>query len=107
MRNSTTGSILGVAVMAVVFAAGASAHNGRATARQVSPAPASKPTAAAPIGMVQDWTNEHVMFRNVETPEEAKAKGRYERWKEAAFQYSWLLATADPEHYGRLSRTPW
>ena len=26
--------------------------------------------------------------------------GRYERWKEAAFQYSWLLATADPEHYG-------
>ncbi len=27
--------------------------------------------------------------------------GRYERWKEAAFQYSWLLATADREHYGR------
>ncbi|MGK2881664.1 MAG: S9 family peptidase [Mycobacterium sp.] len=26
--------------------------------------------------------------------------GRYERWKEAAFQYAWLLATADPEHYG-------
>ena len=81
MRNSTTGSILGVAVMAVVFAAGASAHNGRSATRQATPAPASKPTAAAPIGMVQDWTNEHVMFRNVETPEEAKAKGRYERWK--------------------------
>lgn len=26
--------------------------------------------------------------------------GRYERWKEAAFQYAWLLATADPERYG-------
>ena len=27
--------------------------------------------------------------------------GRYERWKEAAFQYAWLLATADPEHFGK------
>lgn len=27
--------------------------------------------------------------------------GRYERWKEAAFQYAWLLATADPERFGR------
>ncbi|OMC40576.1 oligopeptidase B [Mycobacterium sp. GA-1841] len=26
--------------------------------------------------------------------------GRYERWKEAAFQYAWLLAVADPESYG-------
>jgi oligopeptidase B len=26
--------------------------------------------------------------------------GRYERWKEAAFQYSWLLATADGDNYG-------
>jgi oligopeptidase B len=26
--------------------------------------------------------------------------GRYERWKEVAFQYSWLLATADRDHYG-------
>ena len=24
--------------------------------------------------------------------------GRYERWKETAFQYSWLLATADAEN---------
>ncbi|MCB0931727.1 MAG: S9 family peptidase [Mycobacterium sp.] len=29
--------------------------------------------------------------------------GRYERWKEAAFQYAWLLATADPERFGRES----
>ena len=27
--------------------------------------------------------------------------GRYERWKEAAFQYAWLLATADPDRYGK------
>lgn len=27
--------------------------------------------------------------------------GRYERWKEAAFQYAWLLATADPENFGK------
>jgi oligopeptidase B len=26
--------------------------------------------------------------------------GRYERWKEAAFQYSWLLAAADRDNYG-------
>lgn len=26
--------------------------------------------------------------------------GRYERWKEAAFQYSWLLAIADPDNHG-------
>jgi len=26
--------------------------------------------------------------------------GRYERWKEAAFQYAWLLATADPDNHG-------
>jgi oligopeptidase B len=26
--------------------------------------------------------------------------GRYERWKEAAFQYAWLLATADRDNYG-------
>jgi len=25
--------------------------------------------------------------------------GRYERWKEAAFQYAWVLATADPDHH--------
>ena len=29
--------------------------------------------------------------------------GRYERWREAAFQYAWLLATADPERYGKLA----
>ena len=27
--------------------------------------------------------------------------GRYERWKEIAFQYAWLLATADPERFAR------
>jgi oligopeptidase B len=26
--------------------------------------------------------------------------GRYERWKETAYQYSWLLATADRDNYG-------
>jgi oligopeptidase B len=26
--------------------------------------------------------------------------GRYEQWKEVAYQYAWLLATADGEHYG-------
>lgn len=27
--------------------------------------------------------------------------GRYERWREVAFQYAWLLATAEPERFGR------
>jgi len=26
--------------------------------------------------------------------------GRYERWRETAFQYGWLLATADPDRFG-------
>jgi oligopeptidase B len=26
--------------------------------------------------------------------------GRYERWKETAFQYAWVLATADRDHHG-------
>ena len=26
--------------------------------------------------------------------------GRYERWKEVAFQYAWLLAAADGDHHG-------
>jgi oligopeptidase B len=26
--------------------------------------------------------------------------GRYERWKEAAFQYAWVLATADRDNHG-------
>ncbi|NBP84984.1 MAG: oligopeptidase B, partial [Mycobacteriaceae bacterium] len=26
--------------------------------------------------------------------------GRYERWREVAFQFAWLLATADPERFG-------
>lgn len=29
--------------------------------------------------------------------------GRYERWKETAFQYAWLLATADPVKFGRYA----
>lgn len=27
--------------------------------------------------------------------------GRYERWKEAAFQYAWMLAVADPDRFGK------
>lgn len=48
-----------------------------------------------------------VLLKTQMTAGHGGISGRYERWKEAAFQYSWLLATADPEHYGRLSRTPW
>jgi oligopeptidase B len=31
--------------------------------------------------------------------------GRYERWKETAFQFAWLLATADPDRYGKDAPT--
>ena len=48
-----------------------------------------------------------VLLKTQMTAGHGGISGRYERWKEAAFQYSWLLATADPEHYGRLSNTPW
>ncbi|MCW1957072.1 MAG: S9 family peptidase [Mycobacterium sp.] len=29
--------------------------------------------------------------------------GRYERWKETAFQFAWLLATADPDRFGKAA----
>ncbi len=44
-----------------------------------------------------------VLLKTQMTAGHGGISGRYERWKEAAFQYSWLLATADPEHYGRAA----
>lgn len=47
-----------------------------------------------------------VLLKTQMTAGHGGISGRYERWKEAAFQYSWLLATADPEHYGRSASGP-
>ena len=47
-------------------------------------------------------TDEHpVLLRTQMAAGHAGISGRYERWKEAAFQYAWLLATADPERFGK------
>jgi oligopeptidase B len=40
-----------------------------------------------------------VMLRTQMSAGHGGISGRYERWKEAAFQYSWLLATADGDNY--------
>jgi oligopeptidase B len=41
-----------------------------------------------------------VLLKTQMTAGHGGISGRYERWKEAAFQYAWLLATADRDHYG-------
>ena len=47
-------------------------------------------------------TDRHpVLLRTQMAAGHAGISGRYEKWKEAAFQYAWLLATADPERFGR------
>jgi oligopeptidase B len=40
-----------------------------------------------------------VLLKTEMTAGHAGISGRYERWKEVAFQYAWVLATADPENY--------
>lgn len=41
-----------------------------------------------------------VLLRTQMAAGHAGSSGRYERWKEAAFQYAWLLAAADPQRFG-------
>ncbi|MFN3005227.1 S9 family peptidase [Mycolicibacterium wolinskyi] len=41
-----------------------------------------------------------VLLKTEMTAGHGGISGRYERWKEAAFQYAWLLAAADPDNYG-------
>ena len=41
-----------------------------------------------------------VLLKTQMTAGHGGISGRYERWKEAAFQYAWLLATADGDHHG-------
>ncbi|OBF16235.1 S9 family peptidase [Mycobacterium sp. ACS4331] len=46
-------------------------------------------------------TDDHpVLLKTQMTAGHGGISGRYERWKEVAFQYAWLLATADPERHG-------
>ncbi|MDH6243151.1 S9 family peptidase [Mycobacterium sp. OTB74] len=46
-------------------------------------------------------TDDHpVMLKTEMAAGHGGTSGRYERWKEVAFQYSWLLATADRDKYG-------
>jgi oligopeptidase B len=42
-----------------------------------------------------------VLLKTEMTAGHGGISGRYERWKDVAFQYSWLLAAADGDHYGR------
>ena len=41
-----------------------------------------------------------VLLKTEMTAGHGGISGRYERWKEAAFQYAWVLATADRDHHG-------
>lgn len=44
-----------------------------------------------------------VLLKTQMTAGHGGISGRYERWKEAAFQYAWILATADRERFGRAA----
>jgi oligopeptidase B len=41
-----------------------------------------------------------VLLKTEMTAGHGGISGRYERWREAAFQYAWVLATADGDHHG-------
>ena len=41
-----------------------------------------------------------VLLKTEMTAGHGGISGRYEQWKETAFQYAWLLAAADSDHYG-------
>jgi oligopeptidase B len=41
-----------------------------------------------------------VLLKTQMTSGHGGISGRYERWKEVAYQYAWLLAAADRDHYG-------
>lgn len=46
-------------------------------------------------------TDEHpVLLKTEMVAGHGGISGRYERWKETAFQFAWLLATADSDNYG-------
>jgi len=45
-----------------------------------------------------------VLLRTQMAAGHAGISGRYERWRETAFQYAWLLATADPQRFGPPTR---
>ncbi|MDX1890059.1 S9 family peptidase [Mycolicibacterium sp. 050158] len=46
-------------------------------------------------------TDDHpVLLKTEMTAGHGGISGRYERWKEAAFMYAWVLATADRDRYG-------
>ncbi|MBI3226699.1 MAG: S9 family peptidase [Mycolicibacterium cosmeticum] len=46
-------------------------------------------------------TDEHpVLLKTEMVAGHGGISGRYERWKETAFQFAWLLATADRDNYG-------
>jgi oligopeptidase B len=44
--------------------------------------------------------DDQVLLKTEMTAGHGGISGRYERWKEAAFQYAWVLATADRDHHG-------
>jgi oligopeptidase B len=41
-----------------------------------------------------------VLLKTQMTAGHGGISGRYERWKEVAYQFAWLLAAADRDHYG-------
>ncbi len=44
-----------------------------------------------------------ILLKTQMTAGHSGISGRYERWREAAYQYAWLLATADRERFGRAA----
>ncbi|WP_343708459.1 S9 family peptidase [Mycobacterium sp.] len=47
-----------------------------------------------------------VLLKTQMTAGHGGISGRYQRWKETAYQYAWLLAAADRDHYGNGQADP-
>jgi hypothetical protein len=56
-------------------------HFGNVVAGAATSRPVAPPGLPAPQGMVQDWSNNHVIYANPDTAEEAARKGQTAQWR--------------------------
>ena len=54
----------------------------------------------AALRHANDDRNPLVLFKTQMSAGHGGISGRYEQWKEVAYQYAWLLAVSDSDHYG-------
>ena len=88
MNKPFTGWVMGVSVFAALLGGDA---NAQANARV---AHTSSNVRATHVGVPQDWSQQHLIYANPATPEEAAARGRLEQWRRDASDPRFMLALA-------------